>query len=106
MAIEALIIWLIIGAIAAPILPIGQLFVNRAVEGGPKQAIMFYWVNSFCRNVSLVGLARERPCYLSFPIVRFWPKAATIQPSRMGPLTGEHRPRIRAPGRWSARPSR
>src|SRR5258708_40338661 len=23
----------------------------------------------------------------------------------MGPLTGEHRPRIREPGRWSARPS-
>src|SRR5216683_1802785 len=23
----------------------------------------------------------------------------------MGPLTGEHRPRIRAPGKWSARPS-
>src|SRR5467141_2835746 len=23
----------------------------------------------------------------------------------MGPLTEEHRPRIRAPGRWSARPS-
>ena len=33
------------------------------------------------------------------------PKAAPIRPFRMGPLTGEHRRRIRAPGRWSARPS-
>jgi hypothetical protein len=35
----------------------------------------------------------------------FWPKAALIRPPRRGPLTGEHRPRISEPGRWSARPS-
>jgi hypothetical protein len=41
----------------------------------------------------------------NLPLVRSWPKAAPIRPFRMGPLTGEHRRRIRAPGRWSARPS-
>src|SRR5258708_21815853 len=29
---------------------------------------------------------------------RNWPKAAPIWPPRMGPLTGEHRPRMREPG--------
>src|SRR6266436_33275 len=32
-------------------------------------------------------------------------ESAPIRPPYMGPLTGEHRPRIRAPWRWSARPS-
>ena len=33
------------------------------------------------------------------------PKAASIQRPLMGPLIGEHRPRVRPPGRRSARPS-
>jgi hypothetical protein len=37
--------------------------------------------------------------------VRKWPKAAPIRPPYMGPLTGERRPRMRAPWRWLARPS-
>src|SRR5260370_28306637 len=38
-------------------------------------------------------------------MVRKWPKAATRRPPGIGALTGEHRPRIRALARWSARPS-
>jgi hypothetical protein len=33
------------------------------------------------------------------------PRLPRSGPPRMGPLTGEHLPRIREPGRWSARPS-
>src|SRR5258708_26845990 len=34
-----------------------------------------------------------------------WPKAASIRPPHLGPLSEEPRPRICAPRRWSARPS-
>jgi hypothetical protein len=37
--------------------------------------------------------------------VRLWPTAAPIRPPSMGPLTGYDRPHMRAPKRWSARPS-
>ena len=41
-------------------------------------------------------------------ISALWPLMAQgrpIRPPRIGPLTGEHRPRTRAPMRWTARPS-